>query len=244
MKKSFSFWFAIFLFLSIPLGINAQDDNPYDAMPIMDIDGNTYKVIMSEEGVWMAENLKTTRFNDGKAIPQNKNKVAWEAWSSVKSPMYGWHSSDPKYRETYGAMYNWHAVGTGKLCPKGWHVPTEKEWNDLMDYAGSSQKSGDNPSKLKESGTTHWKSPNKGAANAIHFNALPAGEVSYFNTDEEPGTMTTWWTSSEDLNDVSSEPKTSPANALIIGLSYDFQSKTVGTYQKESALPVRCKMDD
>lgn len=214
--------------------INAQE-NPYEAMPVTDADGNVYKTIMLEEGVWMAENLRTTKFNDGTPIPLIKGKAAWE---ETKSPGFGWYKDDADYKKSVGAIYNWHAVGTKKLCPKGWHVPTEAEWNDLMDYAGTTEKSGDNPAKLKEAGTAHWKSPNEGATNSIFFTALPAGEISYFYTDEESGTKATWWTSTEDMLD---KP---PMNALITGLSNDFHSKTAGTSPKENAYSVRCKMND
>jgi len=214
--------------------VNAQD-NPYEAMPVKDTDGNVYKTIMLENGVWMAENLRTTKFNDGTPIPLIKE---WGAWKGTKSPGYGWYKDDADYKKSVGAIYNWHAVGTKKLCPKGWHVPTEQEWIDMMEYAGTAERSGDNPARLKEAGTAHWKSPNEGATNSIFFNALPAGEISYFHTNAELGTRATWWTSSEDMSD---KP---PMNALITGLSYDFHSRTGGTNPKEDAYSVRCKKDD
>jgi uncharacterized protein (TIGR02145 family) len=111
-----------------------------------------------------------------------------------------------------------------------------------MDYAGSSEKSGDNPSKLKEAGTAHWKAPNEGATNDVNFTALPAGEINSFADQDEFGTSTHWWTATEDKNNP--EPGQKPTNAEIIGLSYDFHSKSMGTYEKEAALPVRCKLDD
>lgn len=240
MKRSPHFFLMILGILFFPWMINAQQENPNAGMPVRDLDGNVYRVIMTESGVWMADNLKTFKFNDGTPIPMNRDRKAWE---KLKTPAFGWYINDISYTETYGAIYNWYAVGTGKLCPTGWHVPTEAEWTDLMDYAGGSEKSGDNPAKLKEAGTAHWKAPNTGATNEIFFYALPAGEISYFNTDAERGTMTSWWTSTEDK--LSIDPVTGKAtNANIVGLKYDFHSRTAGTYQKESALPVRCKMDD
>jgi uncharacterized protein (TIGR02145 family) len=219
----------------------AQDNNPNEAMPVTDADGNVYKTNITQEGMWMAENLKTTKFNDGTGIPLIRDL---KTWSDVKTPAYGWYRDESGYRNTYGAIYNWYAVATGKLCPAGWHVPTEEEWNEIMDYAGGNEKSGDNPAKLKEAGTAHWKSPNEGATNDIFFTALPAGEVSYFYTDAEPGTMTNWWTSTEDISNKEPGSNEPPSNAEIVGLKYNFHSKTLGTYQKESMLPVRCKKDD
>ena len=216
-------------------GVVNTQKNPYETMPVKDADGNVYKTIELKDGVWMAENLRTTKFNDVTPIPLIKESGAWKG---TKSPGYGWYKNDNDYKKSVGAIYNWHAVGTKKLCPTGWHVPTEQEWIDLMEYAGTAERSGDNPARLKEAGTAHWKSPNEGATNSIFFNALPAGEISYFYTDAELGTKATWWTSSEDMSD------SPPMNALITGLSYDFHSRTSGTNPKEDAYSVRCKMDN
>ena len=239
MKRSPLFW-LMFLFALVSFSpVNGQEENPMSGMPVRDIEGNVYRVIMTESGVWMADNLKTFKLNDGTPITHNRNR---KDWGEIKTPAYGWYKDDLNYCETYGAIYNWYAVGTGKLCPLGWHVPTEAEWADLMDYAGGSERSGDNPSKLKEAGTAHWKAPNEGATNEIFFYALPAGEISYFYTDAEPGTRTTWWTSTEDrLNLNPGEPA---SNAEVVGLTYNFKAKSQGTYEKESALPVRCKLDE
>jgi len=240
MKQFAKFFLTFFLHLLFAFILVAQEENDNAGMPVRDIDGNVYRVIMTESGVWMADNLKALKYNDGTPIPIIRDNKMWE---KTKTPAFGFYSMDVKYTETYGAIYNWYAVSTGKICPKGWHVPTEDEWVDLMDYAGGSEKSGDNPAKLKEKGTAHWKAPNTGATNEINFYALPAGEVSYFNTDAEPGTMTHWWTSTEDKTSI--DPTTKKAsNANIVGLKYNFNSRSMGTYQKESALPVRCKMDD
>lgn len=231
----------VFSFLSIFITLSSySQEYPNEGMPIRDSEGNSYRVIMTQSGVWMAENLQTFKLNDGTPLTYINDNSKWK---DVKKPAYGFFSADVKYAQTYGAIYNWYAVSTGKLCPKGWHVPTEEEWNDLMDYADGNVKSGDNPAKLKESGTAHWKAPNDGATNEIHFTALPAGEINLFNLDDrEPGTKTSWWTSTEDTNNL--EPGQKPTNAEIVGLSYNFHTKTMGTYQKEAALPVRCKMDE
>jgi uncharacterized protein (TIGR02145 family) len=241
MNKSTLSPFLISILLLYTCTAYAQKKNPKDSMPVKDADGNVYKTITLDDGVWMAENLKTTKYNDGTSIPMIKDI---KAWKETKTPAFGWHKDDAVYRNTYGAIYNWYAVATYKLCPAGWHVPEEEEWNTLMDYAGTIDLSGDNPAKLKEAGTAHWKSPNTGATNEIFFTALPAGQVSYFYTDAEPGTMTNWWTSTEDRNGMKPGSKEISDNAFIVGLKYDFDSKNAGTDTKDSALPVRCKKND
>lgn len=143
-----------------------------------DIDGNTYPTITiswnkstgSNSQTWMVENLKTTKYNDGTPIQLVTDNVQW---INLTSPAYCWYNNDEKiYKNTYGALYNWYVVGTGKLCPKGWHVPSNAEWTTLIYFVGGPGVAG---GKLKEQGTTHWKD-NLGATNSIGFSALPAGQ--------------------------------------------------------------------
>jgi uncharacterized protein (TIGR02145 family) len=119
----------------------------------------------------MAENLKTTKYNDGTAIPLVTDDKAWDA---LTTPAYCWYKNDATTnKNTYGASYNWYTVGTNKLCPKGWHVPTDAEWTTLTTYLGGESVAG---GKLKETGTTHWESPNTGATNESGFKALAGGD--------------------------------------------------------------------
>jgi hypothetical protein len=91
---------------------------------IADVDGNLYKTIQIGTQIWMAENLKTTRFNDGAPIPYVTDDIEWE---KLTTPGYCWYDNDPSsFKDIYGALYNWYAVNTYKLCPIGWHVPTNE----------------------------------------------------------------------------------------------------------------------
>ena len=82
----------------------------------------------------MADNLKTTKFNDGTEIPLVPDNTEW---AILTTPGYCIYSYDETtYKDIYGLLYNWYTVNTGKLCPKGWHVPTIKEWIILTDYLG------------------------------------------------------------------------------------------------------------
>jgi len=142
-----------------------------DISTVTDIDGNTYQTVTIDTRIWMVENLKTTKYNDGTAIPL----VATDniAWSNLTEPGYCWYNNNQAmYGNTYGALYNWYAVNTGKLCPTGWHVPTDNEWIILTNYLGGESIAG---GKLKETDTTHWNSPNTGATNETGFTALPGG---------------------------------------------------------------------
>jgi len=98
---------------------------------IKDIDGNVYTEIKIGKQVWMVENLRTTKFNDGSSIT---NITSEEQWNDASRPGYCWYDNDIDNKNTYGALYNWYAVESGILCPKGWHVPSDAEWTQLEEY--------------------------------------------------------------------------------------------------------------
>jgi uncharacterized protein (TIGR02145 family) len=137
---------------------------------ITDLDGNGYHTITIGTQVWMVENLRTTKYNDGTEIPFIVDTA--EAWYELNTPGYCWYDDDKSNKDSIGALYNWHALNTGKLCPKGWHVPTDSDWTILAEYLGGEKIAG---GKMKETGITHWFSPNTGATNSSGFTALPAG---------------------------------------------------------------------
>ena len=156
-----------------------------------DPDGNVYKVVKIGNQTWMTENLKTTKYNDGTAIPLVKDNTAW---LGLTSPAYSWYDNDSINKNSYGALYNGYAVSTGKLCPTGWHVSSDQEWSDLITYLGGDKVAG---GKLKESGTTHWTKPNLEATNESGFTALPGGSRysnGFFFTIKNLGY---WWSSIE-----------------------------------------------
>ncbi len=166
---------------------------------IKDVDGNLYKTIQIGTQVWMAENLRTTKFNDGVSIPNVTDDMEWE---KLTTPGYCWYDNDPSsFKDTYGALYNWYTVNTGKLCPTGWHVPTNAEWNILSDYLGT-----DAGGKMKETGTTTWVSPNTGASNFSGFTAIPGGSRDpyyqewRYSTFSNLGYNSSWWSATESNN--------------------------------------------
>lgn len=137
---------------------------------VTDIDHNSYKTVKIGTQVWMAENLKTTKLNDVTAIPLVTDNIEW---TNAITPAYCWYENDSAtYKATYGALYNWYTGATGKLCPTGWHVPSDEEWHTLTAYLGGDTVAS---GKLKETGTTHWATPNAGATNETGFTALPGG---------------------------------------------------------------------
>lgn len=156
---------------------------------VTDIEGNVYKTIVIGTQVWMAENLKTTKYNDNKPIPEVTDYIAWQ---NLKTPGYCWYNNDSaSYRAICGAMYNGYAVNAGKLCPTGWHVPSYDEWSTLVTFIG-----GEGGRKLKETGKIHWTDEPEGT-NDYGFTAIPSGwrsDLGYFSKIDN---SVDWWTTTE-----------------------------------------------
>ena len=137
---------------------------------IADYDNNSYKWVKIENQIWMAENLKTTKYRDGTAIPNITDSADW---GNLTTGAYCDYDNLPTNGTIYGRLYNWHAaVDSRNLCPAGWHVPTHDEWESLNTYLGHGLTAG---GKLKETGTTSWSAPNTDATNETGFTALPGG---------------------------------------------------------------------
>jgi len=184
MKQKDIIFIAIILFYA---GITSCNTDS-----LKDIERNKYKTVTIGTQVWMAENLKTTKFNDGSSIPIVTDN---EAWIKLTTPAYSWYNNDStENKKAYGALYNWYAVSTNKLCPAGWHVPTDEEWQTLTLYLDGYYTAG---GKMKEKGTKHWKSPNIGATNESGFNALPAGYRSLQGIFNYIGISAYWWSSTK-----------------------------------------------
>ena len=100
---------------------------------LTDIVGNSYKTLFIGSQEWMAENLKTTSYSAGEAIPNITNE---DEWSLQNEGAYCWYeNSDVTYRDRYGALYNWFTVSDSRnVCPAGWHVPNDAEWTILTDF--------------------------------------------------------------------------------------------------------------
>jgi uncharacterized protein (TIGR02145 family) len=132
---------------------------------VIDVDGNTYKTIEIGTQTWMAENLRTTKYNDGSDIFNvTDNKV----WTQLTTQAYCWYNNDETNKSVYGALYN--AMTLSKLCPVGWHVPSYDEWKTLTSFLDGLSFAG---SKLKEEGTAHWFY--SGADNYSGFSAVGGG---------------------------------------------------------------------
>ena len=137
---------------------------------VTDGDGNIYSTITIGSQVWLDENLKATKYNDGTSIPNVTDNTTW---SGTTSGAYCDYSNTPAVSAIYGRLYNWYVVASAKnICPTGWHVPLDTEWTTLITFLGGESVLG---GKLKEILTTHWLTPNTSATNETGFTGLPGG---------------------------------------------------------------------
>lgn len=165
----------------------------------------TYKTVIIGTQEWTAENLKTTNYNDETAIPK---VTFYRTWINTTSGAYCAYENKESNVDTYGYLYNWYAVNSGKLAPTGWRVPTDEDWDKLMDFVGGESNAG---TKLKsKSGWNDFNMVSGNGTDDYGFNALPGG--SRFHYDgffDGLGLYGNWWSSTESNAD--------PAGHLFTG---------------------------
>lgn len=206
---------------------------------VTDSEGNTYSTIVLGNGQeWMSENLKTSKFSNGDAIPQVLDSLQWLSLSSIA---WTFPNRSESYENPYGKLYNWYVVADSrKVCPVGWHLPGDSEWNELVHYVDSLSsstamgvQSGTAGGKLKKTGTEEWVYPNTGASDEIGFLALPSGIRQSDARYSGFGETASFWTSTE----------ADALNAYIHKLFYD-NSSVVRTYlDKRNGASIRCIKD-
>ncbi len=166
-----------------------------------DGEGQHYNAVLIGDQVWLARNLSTTKYNDGTPIPLVEDPGVW---GDLVSPAYSWYNNDSAtYAQDYGALYNFYVIDDTnnlKICPAGWHIPTDSEWTELIDYLDPANvdpnatiQSTVAGGKMKERGTSHWTSPNVGATNASRFNGIPGGFRTATGTFSLQGLDAYWW---------------------------------------------------
>ncbi|NMB52035.1 MAG: hypothetical protein GX999_06895 [Bacteroidales bacterium] len=181
-------WLKISIIFSFLLSFFSCEKEPEI---VTNIEGNVYKTVTIGSQVWMSENLKTTKLNDGTDIPSVTSNTEW---AELSTPGYCYYDNSWSNALIYGALYNWHTVNTGKLCPTGWHVPTDEEWTTLITYLGGDTLVG---GKLKETGTAFWLSPNRGATNETGFSARAGGNRHKWGDFVHVKECAVFWSSTE-----------------------------------------------
>ena len=206
---------------------------------VTDIDGNVYQTVQIGDQLWMAENLKVTHYRNGDEI---LNVTDAAEWQNLTAGAYCNYGNDDSNADTYGSLYNWYAVNDSRnIAPAGWHVPSDDEWKTLEMYLGMSQSEADGTGrrgtdeggKMKETGTTHWYSPNTGATNESGFSALPGGYRYYYGYFGGMGYYAGFWSSTEYDSD------------YAWSWSLDYGNSDVYRYSlyKQGGFSVRCIRD-
>lgn len=174
---------------------------------VRDIGGNKYKTKVIGEQKWMAENLATTRFRDGSSIEYVGEED--DQWRTTSQPYYGVYEDEGDNQSTYGFLYNWYVIEDERcVCPEGWKVPSEEDWQELERYLGMDDyeiertelRGSDHGGKLKATGTVRdqtgfWRSPNTLATNETGFTALPGGFRDQRGYSEQLHYIGNWWSS-------------------------------------------------
>jgi uncharacterized protein (TIGR02145 family) len=184
-------------------GISYGNDKVFTTtLLVTDADGNTYNTVKIGTQIWMQENLRTTKFNDNNPITLITDNATW---TNTTSPGFCFYNNDAStYKTVYGALYNWYAVSSGKLCPLGYHMPTDTEWKQLELYLGMSQSdvdkedwraSGAVGNKIREVGKAHWTNNWTQATNSSGFTALPSGIRNQYGSFQDIG-ISVWFCSS------------------------------------------------
>ncbi len=180
------------------------------------------------EQEWMTGNLNVSRFRNGDPIPRAKTREAWEKAGDDSQPAWCYYENNPAHEDRYGKLYNWYAVNDPRgIAPNDWHVPSDAEWQILIDNLGGESIAG---GKMKASGITHWKVPNIGATNISGFSVLPGGLRYSDGEYNDLGDDAYFWSSSDYGSDY--------AWYRIMG--YYFSNIYRNYYDKRHGFSVRC----
>jgi uncharacterized protein (TIGR02145 family) len=218
--------------------------------PISDIDGNIYNTVLIGAQCWTKENLRVRRYNNGTVIPFDNiggsggSSSTWQNLTIGAHTIYAHDSTTtPSNRTKYGYLYNWYAAkgiyttgtitstDTLKICPTGWHVPTDADWTALTDELGGISVAG---GKMKSIGTvSYWNSPNEGATNSSGFSALPGGYRIKDGSFNNLSNSAVFWRATE----------VNANNAWSSRLEHNSDDVSRISYEKQLGASIRCLKD-
>lgn len=143
---------------------------------------------------WMAKNLNINKFRNGDLIPEGKSREDWIQAYRDQKPMWCYYNFDSNNQEEYGKLYNWYAVNDPRgLAPEGWYVPSNEDWEELVNYLGGYEVAG---KKLKDNRI--WKTDTMDI-DEVGFKGVSAGKCDPNGSFSSIGEYAYWWCSSEYL---------------------------------------------
>lgn len=206
--------------------------------PVADVEGHVYKTVLIGNQIWMAENLRATRYNNNTPIMEVTDTTTWKAELTVHTPAYCWYNNNAANGATNGALYNWYVVSDGNICPQGWHVGTESDFQALELYLGLPA---DSVNLWGWRGTgiaTHLKSSQWDGDNTSGFNARPSGYRAWVNGKfSGMGELTYFWTGTDDA--INHKPQLSWYRRMDSSISWIYKATT----EKAGGKSIRCKKD-
>lgn len=222
MKNKLKFWICSFVIMGAFITLTSSCEST-----VTDIDGNVYKTVKIGRQLWMAENLKVTKYSNGDLI--GTTTPASLDISGDSLPKYQWaYAGNDGNVAAYGRLYTWYAVtDTRNICPTGWHVITDAEWTTLSNYFGGEDIAA---GKLKETGTNNWIGPNAEAINSSGFTAIPGGGRGNNGAFGGIGYYGAWWSSNE----------SNTGAAAYWNMYYNTNSVKRTKFHKNSGFSVRC----
>jgi uncharacterized protein (TIGR02145 family) len=190
---------------------------------VTDIDGDVYPTVEIGEQIWMAKNLKVSRFSDGTPISSAHILELCCQWTAY----YTWYRLMGEMESS-----NENPSGVQSVCPDGWHLPSMAEWEELIDHLGGSELAG---GKMKQVGVGCWNSPNSGASNESGLSALPAGwqDWEFERAILHSGEGAFFWTATEQNMDY----------AIILRLFHDSEKIRTEALFSSLGASVRCVKD-
>lgn len=218
---------------SVTFFISTQFNSTLSYGSVTDIEGNTYKTIQIGSQIWMAENLRVTKFRNNAAIQNISDSLGWANVydNNTQAPAWAYYKNDPSYNALYGKLYNWYtAVNPNGICPQGWHVPSDLEWTTLTNFLGGEPVAA---GKMKSTGIQFWKSPNVEASNSSGFSALAGGLRYYYSSYDFLFDFGTWWSTTADNS----------TRSWARYLSYEFGAVFRTSSIKENGFSIRCLKD-
>jgi uncharacterized protein (TIGR02145 family) len=200
------------------------------------------------EQIWTTQNLDVDTFRNGSRIPHASTKAQWERAEENEEPAWCYYNNDTVYGKKHGRLYNWYAVTDSRgLAPKGWHIPTKKEWDELEDFLEEAEGKYNSATGNKLKKKDGWGQENEGD-NWSGFSAIPCGYRAYFGEFQDTINeimsfqYAKWWSSTEDMEAWSATKE--HTNFAFCATVFSHAGHTnIGSDNKGDGLSIRCIKD-